>query len=334
MGKQWAEIRRDWPGVDDLAYESGTIVDAFNRRSDRLGSQLPRDLGPAAGTMVPLSIVCDGRRLSALDGIADVDRFVRRLRRDELAAWAELEALYILRSGATRTEAETEPSIAVGQRLTAPDWRIRQAGTDPWTYVEVARPRESSAKARVSEYLRPFATDLAPGDSRAVSLILRRRPTAHELDHVREVIAEAHANPPTTSIELAEDLGVLLVQVERTASDQGGAMVKWVVPDDRGIRHLVREAKQLPEGSSTIVMLDVSSTLVDWSSSLTAHLAKGEHPWISAVCLFTSDFAASPRGESWTISVRLVENPMAAEALPNWIRSALHRYIPSGVDGP
>jgi len=162
MGWVWAAIRRDWPGVDDLAYQSPAIVDAFNRLEERLGPQSER-WGPRAGTYAPLSMICDGRRLSALDDVPHVDHFVRRLRRDDPAAWAELEALYILRSGAEQTEAEIEPAVTVGGRPKRADSRIRRSGDEAWTYVEVTRPGESRARKLVSEYLRPYMDAPGPG---------------------------------------------------------------------------------------------------------------------------------------------------------------------------
>jgi len=111
-------------------------------------------------------------------------------------------------------------------------------------------------------------------------------------------------------------------------------MIKWLVPDDRGVAQLIGKAGQLPAGEPTLVMLDVSSTLVDWSPSLDGFLAAGKAPWVSAVCMFTSGFAASPRGEAWSISARFVENHTATAALPDWVRRTVERFVPSGFDGP
>jgi hypothetical protein len=241
--------------------------------------------------------------------------------------------MYILRSGADETEAEIDPQVNVGRRTRLADSRIRRTGDGVWTYVEVSRPGESLSRTLVGEYLRSYSENLGPGDKRGVSLVLRRRPTGDELPGLLAFIASARERSEPMRLDLPNDLGSLVVEAERTTAPHGVAMIKWVVPDPRGVNLVRREAPQLPEGSPAIVMLDVSMTLVDWSQSLRAYLAEGRHRWVSAVCLFTSSFAPSPRGEGWAISVRLVENPHPIVSLPTWIGDVLRRFIPSGFDG-
>lgn len=327
----WARIRHDWPGVTDLAYEPDVIVDAFNRRHERLGPPVSATVEPQTGTYAPLSIICDGRRLSALDGVVRADRLVTRLRHDP-GAWAELEGLFILRSGSEQTEAEIDPAVSVNGRTRLADSRVRRSGDTTWTYVEVSRPGETLARVRVSEYLKPYANKLGPGETRAVSLYLRRRPSSDELDELREFLAGARVDSDSLSIDLPDELGPLVVRAERSEAPHGMAVIKWVVPDARGANFLRQKAPQLPADSPTIVMLDVSEALVDWSQSLQAHLAEGKHRWISAVYLFTSGFAPSPQGEAWAISARLVENPDPIVSLPTWVRDALRRYVPTEID--
>ena len=110
-------------------------------------------------------------------------------------------------------------------------------------------------------------------------------------------------------------------------------MIRQVVPDPRGVQTFRREASQLPADSPSIVMIDASDVLSDWTPSMRAYLAEGRHSWVSAVALFSSGFMPGPGGESWAISVRLIENPDAALRLPAWARDALERYVPSGFDG-
>jgi hypothetical protein len=331
---EWSEIRAGWPGVSDLAYDPSTIVEAFNRRQSVFGARLPAHLVSQSGTYAPLSIICDGRLLTALDAVERVGHFESRLRRHDQAAWAELEALFLLRSSEVETEAEVEPPASVDDRSTAPDWRVRRRGDDAWTYVEVARPNQSAASSTVGEYLRPFATDPHPGEAIGVTLHMRRRPSADDLELLRVAVENVRANHRSATVELPYDLGTLAVEIEPATQQRGGVAIKWIVPDDRGGDQLAREAGQLPRGASTIVMLDVSSTLAEWSASLAADFTDGKRPWVSAACLFTSGFAPSPRGESWTISAQLVENPKADQPLPIWIRAALERFVPNGVDGP
>ena len=147
----------------DLGYRPAVIVDAFNRRERYLGSPIPSSLGPAIGTYVPLTIACHGRCLSALDGVPNVERFVSRLKRGDGGSWAELEALYILRSGSTQTEARIDPHIEVGTRGRLSDSRIRRLGDDAWTYVEVTRPGQSQSQRQLRDYLRTHLGAVSAG---------------------------------------------------------------------------------------------------------------------------------------------------------------------------
>jgi hypothetical protein len=146
------------------------------------------------------------------------------------------------------------------------------------------------------------------------------------------VIAASNASETSVALDLPNGLGSLVVRVDRPGGGGGSSMIRWVVPDPRGVGIVQRKAAQLPTGTPTLVMVDVTSTLTDWSRSLESYLASGRHSWVSAVCLFTSGFAPVAGGEAWSISVRLIENPSAAVQLPGWIRVALEQFIPSGVD--
>jgi hypothetical protein len=156
----WNAIRENWPQVVDLAYSADTIVDAFNRVERVLGPEAIEHSGPHRGTYPVLSIVCDGRRLSALDGVERTDAFVRGLARGDVSSWTELEALYILRPARTRpprTSTLPSPSGIELARLTsafAGSWTIRGR---TWRSLGRANPRPALL-SRISSGLISGAT--------------------------------------------------------------------------------------------------------------------------------------------------------------------------------
>jgi hypothetical protein len=196
------------------------------------------------------------------------------------------------------------------------------------------RGSKATATRRVREMLQPLALDHDPTQARGVTLHLRRRPSASQLEAIRLVVEAFHRSPSSGSTELPDGIGFLEARIESATPERGGSMIKWIVPDDRGVAQLIGKASQLPAEGPTLVMLDVSSTLVDWSPSLDGFLAAGKTPWVSAVCMFTSGFTASARGEAWFISARFVENHGATAPLPECVRPTVERFTPSGFDGP
>lgn len=327
----WRTIRARWPGVTDLGYERSAIVEAFNLREELLGAASSPTIQPQVGTYAPLQIVCDGRRLSALNGIPRTERFVSRLRRADASAWSELEALYILRSGPAQTDVELDPRVRHGTRDRLADNRIRERGLLPWTYVEVTRPDVSRAHASVRDIVRESISKVTAGERRAVSLTLRRRPLGDELSALGAALSDRAAGGSSGSIELPRNLGTLAVQSDRIEAPQGLAMIRTAIPDPRGVDILSTEAAQLPADSPALVMVDVEDAMEDWAQSIRDAFAAKRYRWVSAAALFASGFIPGSTGESWVVSVRLLENPNAVLRLPSWIFRVLERFSSTGA---
>lgn len=135
------EIEKGWlPG--GLAVSPADV--AFEQCEHVLGRDwIDAQRAKGVGTDRASAVVRTRQQLATLDGVANADALVEKLRRGDRSAGSELHALHLLRFGPPVT-AEMYPAGNVGQSNRVPDIRARSPD-DPWVYVEVTQPDQSEA---------------------------------------------------------------------------------------------------------------------------------------------------------------------------------------------
>src|SRR5258708_30893383 len=108
--------------------------------------------GLVPGVIATLAVVRMGEMLATLDGVPGAEKLIEKIRAGDIAARAELMAVYLLRHGRPHVTVELYPRIAVGAGERESDFRLREA-QEPWTYVEVTRPDMADAQRRASAVL-------------------------------------------------------------------------------------------------------------------------------------------------------------------------------------
>jgi hypothetical protein len=247
----WEEINSEWlttaryPGLPAelpnqviLGHSPEEVVAAFDRVERILGRGCIDEVG-GKGRLAPgaLHVFATGRLLEVLDGVVGGQSLVEKLRKGEAAARCEAEALYLIRSRHPECEAEYEHKVAVDARETVPDLRVRVGESDPWTYIEVARPAPSQEQRRL----------WALGERLAASALKSQRPAAIEVALDR-LPTEAETIDLEKHLRLASETAD---DVEETLSDGLGRFVASSDPET-GSQRLVPAGPSAVVGAATL----------------------------------------------------------------------------------
>lgn len=351
------EIEDDWLGsglgsIASLALGEEAVVAAFNRVERILGRAWIDECRVSAGMVVrgtapTLRVVNMGRRLTALEGVAETEKLIERVRRGDDSAEAELTAIFLIRSQRMTAEVELYPTV--GNRVA--DFRARD-GDAVWTYVEVTQPDWSEATERartVLDRVTALATNIKK--SFALEVFLRREPTEEELGQLVRTLPTFCNREGVQREELPTKLGLLLLNEsppgQVVTNDHGEEVlprigmakgiagpgephrhlaVRMAFSDERAEAFLTSEARQLPKDAPGLIMMGISrvpGAFKTWEPLLTRRFQPKMHTRVSAVCLFGGALLATPDGEAWLPQTKLIMNRHAALPLPGWIETAV-----------
>jgi hypothetical protein len=353
MAWTWEEIEREWLGESESPDTPSIIVEAFNRVDAAFGRpwiEASRSAGGVAsqGSLTVLHIMGIARDLAALDGIAGVDRLIRKIGQQDRSASSEARAIHLLRAGDATSQIELEPAIIGSARK--PDLRIRRNETDPWLYVEVTRPETSVETQALRETLKRLSQPVETiRRSFALEFFLRRPPTEGEIELLAERVEDVAVLDGYHTEELPNDLGRLFLNEHPpgqvvlddhgepyrprlaaarvvASTGQGGEphrhiAVRIAYSDERAEAFLRSEARQLPKDAPGLIMIDTGDAvgaLKRWEPVLVGRFRPTQHTRVSAVMLFQSGVLAEdpPRLQ---LEARLVRNEFATHELPAWV---------------
>lgn len=123
MGWTYDEIEREWLAGGVIAVSAEEAVMAFDRCELVLGREwINQSRGKMVGALPTLHVVATGQRLAALDGLGNTDALIKKLRKDDPSAAAELHAIYMLRSS-NQISVELFPKVISGNREREADFR-------------------------------------------------------------------------------------------------------------------------------------------------------------------------------------------------------------------
>jgi hypothetical protein len=355
----WQEIEQDWlGGASGLVTSPDEVLSAFNEVALRFGREWVEDTRTRngvtiRGTAPTLYVVTLARLLHALDGVANSDKLIAKVRKGHPDARAELIAIYLLRTGNPEALVEIEPEIRVGGHDRKPDFRA-QTANEPWTYVEVTNPNTSDAQADVLRGLaRLTGLVNSCSGSFALEVFLKREPTSKELDLITDEIQQEHESAGRSAVELPSGLGTLYWNYQppgavvlddhgepytpRLSSASGvfgtdqqrHIAVRWPFTDTRAETFIRHEARQLPTDAPGLIMIFTSGTvgaMKAWRGLIERRLQPELHTRVSAVCLFSSGIWPSEEGEDWRVECKLILNPHARLPPPPWIAQQLQRF--------
>jgi hypothetical protein len=92
------EIEKNWLAGSRVAAAPDDILAAFERCEHVLGRNwIDARRASEVGTGPTLAVVRMGQRLASLDGVANADALVEKLRRSDRSGGSELHALHLLR---------------------------------------------------------------------------------------------------------------------------------------------------------------------------------------------------------------------------------------------
>jgi hypothetical protein len=358
----WEEINTDWLLGNQLALPAGEVVAAFNRADRVLGrewiaaSRIHSGF-PVRGTSPTLHVVTTGQMLASLEGASGTDELIKKLRSGDASAFAELTAVHLIRSGEPDATIELGPIAQVGERNRKPDFRIRQGG-ESWIYVEVTQPDVAEAQNRVLAIMERLAALLQPiKKGFALEVFLRREPTDNELNTLAGLVPHFCLLEGDQSKDLVE-LAILTLNASAPGQvvphDHPGEpniprlgfakvvygpdephrhiAVRMAYADDRAEDFLKKEARQLPNHSPGLVMVQMSRApggIKSWEPILRRRFQPNLHTRVSAVCLIQSGLETTPDGEAWIPEVKVISNPHARIPLPKWITDGLSRITPT-----
>jgi len=356
MSWSWEEIEANWLSGGHIALSRQEILAAFDRVERILGREwieAHRAEG-VTGALPTLSVAMIGRKLQSLEGVANTKLLIQKLQRRDASAFAELNAVYILLSRHTDVATEVAPETAVGDRIRAPDIRVRR-GEEPWTYIEVTRPDVSEVQERVRSLMGRLTQQVASIQrSFALEVFLRREPADAELDSLALRIPEFCKTDGIAREEI-QDLGLLLLNYcqpgQFVVQDHPGEevrpmlgamqvvtggnepnrhiVVRVAFSDDRADEFLKKEAKQLPTDAPGLIMIETSNAtgaFRSWGSLLARRFQPTLHTRVGAVCLFHGGIVGTPDGEAEETETKLLLNPHAKLPLPSWIIETLMQF--------
>jgi hypothetical protein len=358
----WEEINQDWLLGNPLALSSEEVVSAFNRVALVFGRDWMEGTRTQAGitiggTSPTLGVVTLGQMLVSLEGARGTDELIGKLRKGDPSAFAELGAVHLIRSEASAIDLELGPAASVGDRARKPDFRIRR-GSEAWTYVEVTQPDIAESRMHAQAILNRLADLVRPiKRSFALEVFLRREPTNSELSTLSDLVQQFCLLEGDQSKNLP-DLAILSLNasapglvvprdhvgepnVPRLGCAKGiygpdephrHISVRMAYADDRAEDFLRKEAKQLPNDSPGLVMVQISNApggIISWEPVLKRRFQPNVHTRVSAVCLFMSGQQLTETGVASIPEAKLLPNPHAHFPLPAWIAEALSKAAPA-----
>lgn len=355
------EIKATWlreMQVDDATLEA--LVDRFNvveRYFGRAWMEESRfvDGVETWGAEPAAYLASEGARLRSLDGAPGAEHLLVKLRRRDNAAWAELTAIWLLRSDYPDVGIEVEPQVPGA--TTVADFRAFR-NTAPWTYVEVTQPNRSKERHRVDAIVARLSDLPNTADGAyALEVFLHRAPTAGELEDLADHLPDFCRKSGVHIEELANGLGVLYLntalpgqvvlddhgfdyrpRIGRAAYrvESGEAKrhiaVRLAFSDDRADTFLQTEARQLSRAAPGLIMIHTSGAtgaFKHWEALISRRFQPKLHTRISAACLFESAMFPTQNGVEWRVQTRTVINPHALHQLPEWIVKHLGRFTPT-----
>lgn len=357
----WPEIEQDWLRGGQIALPAETVVAAFNRVASHFGRAWIEASGNANGSfeygaLPTLSIVTLGQRLASLVDAVNTDGLLSKLRERRPDASAELTAIHLVRSGASNTDLELEPTGLIPSGNRNPDFRIRQ-DEGAWTCVEVKQASTNKARAQAESDLHRLSTGLI-GDcsgSFALEVFFKREPTPDEVEEVAAQIISLHRDRGTEETDLNNGLGTLywngrspgslevddhgeprtrisIIATNMVASVvQSDIVVRWPFADARAEEFLRRAKGQLPTDTPGLVMVDVSGALgamKTWRTVIERRFQPSMYTRVSGVCLFSSGVHLADAGHEWRAETQLIRNPHANIQVPDWVADQVERFAP------
>jgi hypothetical protein len=362
----WEEIENEWLRGSALDEERAAVAEAFNEVDRVFGREWieeSRRYGgapePTYGSQPTLNIVVLGKHLALLRQADGHERLVAKLRERRPGAFAELDALAVLRSIGAGVRVECEPTITAGTRQRKPDFRIAERADATRVYVEVTQPQRSSAQMALHDAIAELTSIIEiVGGRYTVEVFFLEQPGPDSVRALRPEIEEICRRQEIGEFSLGDGLAVVYVTDAQpgmvVVDDHGhpsrarlGTAVSRVengepmrhlvvrVPytDPRAAQFLATEAAQLPDTDSGLIMIQVSGAAGadrQWQPVLEQELALDIYNNVSAVCLFRTGFRPTERGETFAVGTMLVTNPDASRPLPDWITNSSALQTPFG----
>lgn len=351
MPYTYDEIDRAWQLAESTPVPPEELVAIFDRCERMLGRQwTDQARGRMVGPGAVFKIIAIGQRLVFIDGLPKSEELIKKLRLNDPSAHAELHAIALVgRSG--NVEFDLFPEVMVGTRRRVPDFRAR-SGQGLWVCVEVTRPDMSEVALRAQEITSTLAGVVQRIDrSIALEVFLRREPDEAEIAGIGEQLL-TFSTLEARRDELPGDLGFLfrsehapgVVSVTDhpgevisprvgTAKLIGGGneptrhvQVRMPFSDQRADRFIAEEAKQLPDDSPGLIMVDLTNVLSGfkaWEPLIRRRFQPTMNRKIGGVCLFSSGTTTTGVGLSWFSETNMLVNPHAGIGLPAWLTVTL-----------
>jgi len=333
----------------DLIWAPEVIVAAVNRVEDLLGPNwIQSQTRGAKGLAVGVPIVQIGIELKCLERARNSELLLDELRRDTASAFAELSAIYLLRSKHPNVGLELYP--LVGTRR--PDFRIRELG-DPWTTVEVTSPDDSEALTSLRNRVGKLAQNLSQIDHPfSLEVLFAKEPSDQQLEVLTARLPEFCGMAGRQHATLVDGLGYLFlndVDVGQVIGHEvpelanvpligmailiGGpagkpsrqVIVRVPFTDERAARILKKEAPQLPRNEMSLIMVEVGNapgSLKSWVPLLQRRFGPDINTRISGVGLYAKSTGAIDGRYGVVFESKLVLNTHAQQTLPHWIRNS------------
>jgi hypothetical protein len=309
-----------------------------------------RSAEPLSGPWISDRGLCRFSFLTLRD-VTEREELVDKLRRKDPSAFAELRAIYRLRSREP-SRVELEPAVSVSGRQRKCDLRISRQNK-PWVYVEVTQPDVSEAKARVQQLLNSITNVVTSvRQPLALEVFFRREPTDDEIapliERIHEFCSIAHRGEPARQ-EIPDCLGILILNHvpagQIVLNDHGEQPVprlgeaRTIVGPDEPHRHvavrvpyadaraeqfLTTEARQLPIDSSALIMVEMAHArggLPSWEPVLRRRLQPSMHTRVGGIILFSSGHHLTSQGYASLFETKFISNPHARIPLPTWIEA-------------
>ncbi len=355
----WDDINRDWLGGAQIALPPDDAVAAFNRAEQILGRDWIEALRihsgiQVRGTSPTLQVVNAGQMLASIEGVSETDELIEKLRSGDPSAFAELNAVHLIRSSEPGAVVELGPLAKVGDRNRKPDFRVRRDG-EQWTYVEVTQPDVAEATIHAHAILQQIANLVQPiKKGFALEVFLRREPSDTEMNLLGETVQrfcllEGHQStdlPGLAILTLNASAPGMVVPLDHPGEPNVPRLgvakalfgpdephrhisVRVAYADDRAEDFLKKEARQLPNDAPGLVMVQLSRApggIVSWEPVLKRRFQPTIHTRVSAVCLFTSGQVPTQDGAALLTEIKLLINPHAQHPLPEWIGNALAKF--------
>lgn len=294
------------------------------------------------GRLAPLVRIFDlAQKLPVIAALPGSKIILRKLRRDDGSAFAEVTAVYAL-SRCPGAEVNLFPKIVVQGVTKTPDFCVRRDG-EVWTYVEVSRPAAPDFATELTHDLRAIAERIldAPPSPYVLEVDLLRQPTHLEVD---ELVAKAHSmivdggpcHARSDNIgalyfnwpDVFEGSGPPAAVAYKLERDNPARQVAVRLPidDHRAARHLDEEAKQLPPDFPSLVVLDLSNVtnaVAACGDLFTRYFAERQPERPSGAALMVPSIARSEDSFAILHHLSASRNPYARKWLPSWIPDQL-----------